>query len=105
MAAGTAVSFALQSIVMIYLLRRRVGRLGLSQSVKPVAKMLIATGLMWIACAAVVHTPIYPKEPHAHQKVTWAIQLTILMSVGGVTYLGACMAMVIDVFAHVRRKR
>jgi putative peptidoglycan lipid II flippase len=105
MAAGTAVSFALQSIVMLHLLRRRVGRLGLSQSVKPVGKMLIATGLMWIACAAVPHTPLFPKEPYAHQKLTWAIQLAILMTVGGVTYLAACMAMGIDVFEHVRRKK
>jgi putative peptidoglycan lipid II flippase len=105
MAAGTAVSFALQSIVMMHLLRRRVGRLGLSQSVKPVTKMLIATGLMWIACAAVPHTPLYPKEPHTHQKLTWAIQLAILMTVGGITYLAACLAMGIDVFAHVRRRK
>jgi putative peptidoglycan lipid II flippase len=105
MAAGTAVSFALQSLVMLYLLRRRVGLLGLSKSVRPVAKMLLASALMWLACIAVQYAPLYPKEPHAHQKLTWAIQLTILMVIGGFVYLAACMVMGIDVLAHVRRKR
>jgi len=35
MAVGTAVSFALQSMLMLYLLRKRVGPLGLSKSVRP----------------------------------------------------------------------
>jgi putative peptidoglycan lipid II flippase len=105
MAAGTAVSFAIQSVVMLHLLRRRVGLLGLTKSVKPVAKMIIATALMGIACIAIQNTPLYPRETVAHHKLTWAIQLTILMAVGGVVYLGACMAMGIAVLEHVRRKK
>jgi putative peptidoglycan lipid II flippase len=105
MAAGTAASFALQSVVMLYMLRRRVGSLGLSASVRPVAKMVIASLLMWAACVAVQYTPLYPKGGEAHHKIVWGIQLTILMTVGGLTYLGACMAMGIDVLQHVKRKK
>ncbi len=105
MAAGTAVSFTLQSIVMLHLLRRRVGLLGLSQIVKPVATMLTASALMWLACIAVQMTPIFPKEAAGHHKLTWAIQLTILMTVGGVVYLGACAAMGIKVLEHIKRKK
>jgi len=61
--------------------------------------------LMWIACIAVQMTPIYPKEMSAHHKLIWAMQLVILMVVGGVVYLGACMAMGIRVLEHVRRQK
>src|SRR6185503_10917918 len=56
MAAGTAVSFSIQSVVMLHLLRRRVGTLGLSTSVKPITKMLIASALMWAACVGIQYT-------------------------------------------------
>jgi putative peptidoglycan lipid II flippase len=105
MAAGTAVSFAVQSVLMLWLLRRRVGALGLSKSVRPLITMIVATALMWVACVAVRHSPLYPHEGAAHHKLTWAIQLTVLMVVGGVVYLGTCMAMGIDVLEHVRKKR
>jgi putative peptidoglycan lipid II flippase len=105
MAAGTAVSFALQSVVMVYMLRRRVGRLGLSTSVRPIAKMVAASLLMWAACVGIQYTPLYPKTGEAHHKLIWGIQLTVLMTVGGVTYLAACMAMGIDVLQHVKRRK
>ena len=105
MAAGTAVSFAIQSVVMLHLLRRRVGLLGLSKSVKPVVKMLIAAALMFIACIAIQQTPFYPQESASHHKLTWAIQLTVLMFTGGVVYLGTCMVMGIGVLEHVRRNK
>jgi putative peptidoglycan lipid II flippase len=102
MAAGTAVSFALQSVVMLHMLRRRVGLLGLSKSVRPVAKMVVATLVMWAACVAMQWTPIYPQ---GGRKTTWAIQLAVLMVTGGVVYLGACTAMGIKVWEHVRKRR
>jgi putative peptidoglycan lipid II flippase len=104
MAAGTAVSFALQSVVMLHLLRRRVGRLGLSQSVRPVAKMVAATLLMWAACVAVQYSPIYPQHVAGSRKVTWALQLTLLMAVGGAVYMAACAAMGIRVWEHFRQR-
>jgi len=105
MAVGTAVSFALQSMLMLYLLRKRVGPLGLSKSVRPLTTMIVGTGLMWVACIGVRHSPIYPHELGAHHKVTWAVQLTVLMTTGAVVYLGVCMAMGINVLEHVRRKK
>jgi putative peptidoglycan lipid II flippase len=105
MAAGTAVSFTLQSVIMLHLLRRRVGLLGLSQIVKPVAKMLIATALMWLACVAVQMTSVYPKDSAAHHKLTWAIQLAILMATGGGVYLGVCQLLGIKTLQHLRRKK
>jgi putative peptidoglycan lipid II flippase len=105
MAAGTAVSFALQSVLMLYLLRRRVGALGLSKSVRPFAIMGVATALMWLACVGVRHLPLYPHEAANHHKLTWAVQLTVLMTTGAVVYLGVCMAMGINVLEHVRKKK
>jgi len=104
MAAGTAVSFAVQSVLMLYLLRRRIGALGLSKSVRPLLTMIAATALMWLACLAVRHSPLYPRESAGHHKLTWAIQLTVLMVTGGVVYLAACAAMGINVLQHIRKK-
>jgi len=105
MAAGTAVSFAVQALVMLNMLRRRLGTLGLSQSVRPVAKMMLAAGLMWLACWAISSSSAYELVWIAKNKLRWAIQLFVLMGVGGAVYVGACMAMGIDVMTHVRRKK
>jgi putative peptidoglycan lipid II flippase len=105
MAVGTAVSFALQSVLMLYLLRRRVGPLGLSKSVKPLVTMIAGTALMWVACVGVRHSPLYPADIGRHHKLIWAVQLTVLMATGAVVYLGVCMAMGINVLEHVRRKK
>jgi putative peptidoglycan lipid II flippase len=105
MAAGTAISFAIQSVVMLHLLRRRVGLLGLNQSVRPVAKMIAAAALMWLACAAVQHTPLYPKAHVAHHKLTWAIQLGVLMTTGAAVYFGACRLMGINALQHLKRTK
>jgi putative peptidoglycan lipid II flippase len=105
MAAGTAVSFALQSVLMLYLLRRRMGVLGLSKSVRPFITMVVATALMWLACVGVRHSPLYPHEAATHHKLTWAVQLTVLMTTGALVYLGVCMAMGINVLEHVRKKK
>ncbi|HYE19243.1 MAG TPA: murein biosynthesis integral membrane protein MurJ, partial [Tepidisphaeraceae bacterium] len=59
MAAGTAVSFALQALFMLWLLRRRLGPLGLSRSLAPITKMLIATAAMGLACWLLTTLPAY----------------------------------------------
>jgi putative peptidoglycan lipid II flippase len=102
MAVGTFVSFSIQSIAMLWLLDRRLGGLGMSQSLRPIAKMLAASALMWIACAAMQRLPIYPR---GENKVLWASQLTLLILVGMSVYFGACMALGIDVLKHLRRPR
>src|SRR6185369_9821433 len=60
MAAGTCASFVVQALVMLYMLDRRVGGLGLGQLRVPVIKMLGATALMGLACTLLQRSPEYP---------------------------------------------
>lgn len=90
MAVGTLVSFAIQAVIMLWMLDRRVGGMNLRRSFGPIAKMLIASAAMWIACVAIQHTPLYP---HGERKIIWAIQLVELMTLGGAVYFGLCAAM------------
>ena len=50
MAVGTLVSFAVQAVVMLWMLDRKVGGLDLRRTLAPVAKMVLATGVMGVAC-------------------------------------------------------
>ena len=101
-AVGTMVSFAAQSLIMLYMLDRRLGGLGLEKSVKPVIKMLIATGIMTAACLLIVRTPVYPRS---EGRLAWATQLIILMGVGAIVYAGACAAMGLETLAHILPRR
>jgi putative peptidoglycan lipid II flippase len=86
-AVGTLVSFAIQSVVMLWMLDRRAGGLGLGGSVSSIAKMTIATAVMWVACYATLHAPIW-RLPEG--KTLWASQLAALMLVGALVYFGTC---------------
>lgn len=94
MAAGTLVAFAIQAVVMVWLLDRRVQGLGLSASLPAIVKMLIATTAMGIACALVQWLPFYPSGA---TKLASAMQLAILMTTGGATYFLACALMGMNV--------
>jgi putative peptidoglycan lipid II flippase len=98
MAAGTAASFVLQAVVMLYMLDRRVGGLGLSELVTPVLKMLGATAVMGIACWAYMRTPLYPRGEGI---VVWGAQLSGLIITGAAVYLGACAALRLGVMRHL----
>jgi putative peptidoglycan lipid II flippase len=87
MAVGTVVSFAVQALVMLWMLDRRVGGLGLGRSVASIAKMVIATTVMAGVCFGIKSSPLYPE---VHTRIGWAVQLTILMLAGGGVYLGLC---------------
>jgi putative peptidoglycan lipid II flippase len=102
MAAGTAVSFVLQSLVMLYLLDRRVGGLGLAQIRLPVVKMLAATALMTVACLAAQHSPFYPRGEGWR---VWSAQMVITMIVGAGVYFGACAVLGLGVMQHLLPKR
>lgn len=102
MAVGTMASFAAQAVIMLYMLDRRLGGIGLGQSVKPVLKMVIATALMLAACLGVQCVPGYP---HSDSRIAWALQLAILMGVGAATYLGACAAMGVETLNHLLPRR
>jgi putative peptidoglycan lipid II flippase len=85
MAAGTTASFILQSLVMLYMLDRRVGGLELSRSVRPIGKMLLATAAMGVACWAVRRSPLYPLGT---SRAIWAMQLALMLAIGAGIYLG-----------------
>jgi putative peptidoglycan lipid II flippase len=90
MAAGTLASFAIQAIVMLIMLDRKVGGIGLKSIATGAAKMLIACAAMCAACWAVQQLPIYPAEITHLASLK---QLVILMIVGGATYGAVCLAL------------
>ena len=102
MAIGTAISFAVQGVVMLYLLDRRIGGLELSRSVSSIVKMAIAAVVMGGVCMAVQNSPIYP---HGETKLVWAMQLLLLMAVGAAVYLGLCIAMGVGGMEQLMPKR
>jgi putative peptidoglycan lipid II flippase len=101
MAVGTLVSFAVQSVVMLWLLDRRTGGLGLRSLRGPVAKMLIGCCTMTAASLAVRWLPIYPAAGMAQA----AAQLTVTMCVGGGAYFLTCAILGMDVTRELRRSR
>jgi putative peptidoglycan lipid II flippase len=99
MAVGTMVSFAVQTVIMVGMLNRKIGGLGLRQSVAPVLKMLLATAVMGLACFGVQHAPYFP---HSQGRISWAVQLALIMGVGAAVYLGICSMLGLDMIAQLR---
>jgi putative peptidoglycan lipid II flippase len=89
MAAGTLASFAMQAVVMLVLLDRKTGGLGMKTIVVSTIKMLTACAAMVAACLTVRHLPFYPRGAGHLASLE---QLVILMTVGGITYGGVCLA-------------
>ena len=99
MAVGTMISFAVQTVIMVWMLNRKIGGLGLRQSVAPALKMLVATAVMGLACFGVQHAPYFP---HSQGRISWAVQLVLVMGVGAVVYLGVCAMLGLDMIAQLR---
>jgi putative peptidoglycan lipid II flippase len=89
MAVGTLVSFAVQAVVMLWMLDRKVGGLDLRRTLAPVPKMVLATAVMGVSCWAVERSPLYP---HGIRRPAWAGQVVLLLTVGVAAYLGTCLA-------------
>ncbi len=87
MAAGTLASFALQAVIMLMMLDRRVGGLGLKPIASGAGRMLIACAAMTAACLAVQRLPMYPSTAGPLASLE---QLAILLLIGAATYLGMC---------------
>jgi putative peptidoglycan lipid II flippase len=102
MAVGTCVSFAVQTVIMVWMLDRKVGGLGLGQSVKPVLKMIVATGVMGVACFGVQRLPHFP---HSADRISWAVQMVVVMGVGAGVYLGMCSLLGVDMLTQLRPRR
>lgn len=102
MAVGTLVSFVIQAVVMLVMLDRKIGGLDLRHSATPVLKMIVAAAAMGLACWGVQHLPIYPK---GYSRMSWLMQLAVLMTVGGGVYVGLCAMMGIGVMEHLMPRR
>jgi putative peptidoglycan lipid II flippase len=102
MAVGTAVSFAVQAVVMLWILDRRIGGLELSKSLGPILKMAVAAVVMTAACIGVQRVPGFPR---GETKTSWLIQLIVIMGTGAATYVGVCAGMGISILEHVMPKR
>jgi len=98
-AAGTLASFAIQAIVMLVMLDRKVGGLGLGKIARDVGKMLLACAAMAGACWGIQQLRQYP---HAAGHLASAEQLAILILVGGGTYAGACLLLGLRLPAKMR---
>jgi putative peptidoglycan lipid II flippase len=99
-AAGTLASFAIQAVVMLALLDRRIRGLGLASIATSTLRMLIACAAMAAACWGVQRLSFYP-----HGVGHWASaeQLATLIAVGAAAYLGTCTILGLRI-AHLWRK-
>lgn len=102
MAAGTLVSFALQAMVMLWLLDRKTKGLGLGQIAPRIFKMVLATGIMAAACLAVQHLPFYPQ---GHARLALCGQLGMVIGVGAVVYLLACRVLGVNLVNEILPRR
>ena len=102
MAVGTCVSFAIQAVIMLWILDRRIGGLELRRSAPSIIKMLGAALVMGGVCLALQRSPLYPRS---ETKTAWALQLILIISAGAFVYLGICSAMGIEVLHHILPKR
>jgi len=87
MAAGTLASFAVQAIVMLVMLDRKVGGVGLTSIAQQAGRMLVACAVMTAACYGVQNLAAYP---HGDSHLVSLEQLAILLVAGGVSYLAVC---------------
>jgi len=98
-AAGTLASFAIQAIVMLIILDRKVGGLGLGSIARNTVKMLAACAAMGAACVGVQQLAQYP---HASTPIAAAAQIAILITVGAATYLISCAALGLRISSLVK---
>jgi putative peptidoglycan lipid II flippase len=89
MAVGTVVSFAVQAVIMLWMLDRKIGGLNLRGMAKPILKMILATMVMTVVCWVLKHSFLYPT---AATRPIWAAQLFLLLAVGAAVYLAVCAA-------------
>jgi peptidoglycan biosynthesis protein MviN/MurJ (putative lipid II flippase) len=93
MAVGTLVSFAVQAVVMLLMLDRRVGGLGLREIVVPALKMIAATIVMGAIVWGIRASPIYPQGVG---RLIWSMQVGLLLLAGAGVYLSASYLMGLD---------
>ena len=98
MAVGTLVSFSVQAVVMLLMLDRRVGGVGLSMLMKPALKMLLATAVMAAALLALKMSPLYPR---GQSRFIWTSQLVLMIGVGAAVYFAASYVLGLETFRQL----
>jgi putative peptidoglycan lipid II flippase len=101
MAAGTLASFAIQAIIMLIMLDRKIDGIGLKSIASGAARMLIACAAMTTACWGVQKLAFYPAGTNHLASLE---QLAILMIVGGATYAGVCWLLGVSMAAKLNSK-
>lgn len=86
MAAGTTVSFILQTVLMFFILQRKTGSLELPSLLPYIAKLVAATGIMVLVCWLIQMTPMYPSD---HSKRTALIRMGVIVLAGGASYIAS----------------
>jgi putative peptidoglycan lipid II flippase len=102
MALGTLVSFAIQAVVMLWLLDRKLGGLGLREMVTPTVKMIVATAVMTGVLLLIKASPVYPQGAG---RALWAMQVSLLIAIGAAIYLAMCAILKIETMSQLLRKR
>jgi putative peptidoglycan lipid II flippase len=102
MAVGTLVSFIIQAVMMLIMLDRRIGGLGLGAMIKPTLKMLAASIVMGGVLWSIKISPLYPR---GQGRMIWSAQLALMLIVGAAIYFAASYAMGLDTFRQLVPKR
>jgi putative peptidoglycan lipid II flippase len=102
MAVGTVASFAIQAVVMLWMLHRKIGGLHLRKMAKPVLKMLVATGIMAAACLGLESLPHFPAGT---TRGGWAAQLALVLVTGAGVYLAVCKMLGVTTMNELLPKR
>ena len=102
MAIGTAVSFAVQTVIMLYILDRKLGGLQLGQIRNRIIGMFFAALVMGAFCVAVQKSSWFPAREN---QLTWILQLVILMSIGALVYLRICRWIGVDMMDQLLPKK
>jgi len=97
MAVGTTVSFFVQIALMLWLLHRRLGALGLRSIGIYVCKLAIATIAMAAACVMIKKLSFFPRDL---SKSTALLRLGMLITTGATVYFGICFILGVNELWH-----
>jgi putative peptidoglycan lipid II flippase len=98
MAAGTAIVYTLQTLVMLGMLQRKCGGLGLGQLTGYITKLILATALMGLVCWSIQKAPFFP---HGTTRLATLLRLLTLVMAGAFTYIVTSAALGVGMLEHV----
>jgi putative peptidoglycan lipid II flippase len=90
MAVGTTISFIVQVLLMMWILNRRLGGLGINSLADYIWRLIAATGVMVGACSLIQKAPFFPTN--VGKETAW-IRLAIVVVCGAAVYFCICKLM------------